>query len=928
MKDLNRLRNALLLAAAFGALLTGAPAIADISKSEVSGASASQMLNDLRANEIRLRNEVEQSPNNGPLRVELAKVYRELGNYNAALAELTMARQLKTKDELVAPLTAQTMAEAGSFTDLLRDVPQGNRPAKVESQVRTYRAQAQMALGEMDDAAASLRDAERMDPGNVVAQISTTRLLLGQKQYGAAEQKINHVLAVKPNESSALELKGLILQQRGDLKGAATFFDKALASNRFNIQALLDRANLEASRNQLDAAAKDLSIIKAAVPNSPMAAFVDAVVKARRGDFKAADEALNKVRAGMSYFPGAYFLAGEIKYKLGQDAQAEDYLNKFIVQQQNQPAAYQILGALALKRGDTDRAVTMLEKAHELASQDSTIAIMLSQAYLAHGDSDKAVELIDEASSGQPNNPQVEAQRALAHFSVGDPGGSLGHLNDLFKGGAGDLKSGPSLLLAQLQSGKVNDAAATAHALVKRDPSSVLFQELLGATLVAQHNYNDAEKIFKDLVAKQPSLLAARRGLAQVYLSTNRADAALSLFQDWIAKNPQDLKAKRALAEIQMGRKDYASAENLLTSSNVLAANDASGGLQLARVYELQSKWANAIKTATALQARFPNNQMVMDTLGRVYSESGDAKSSVAQYAKATAAFPKSAEMWNNYATAQQRAQNLPGALDAIGHAHALKPDNLVYQTALVDMTYAVKGKDAALAIGQSFHSNTAQTPSGAIMTAAALERRGKRSDAIALLESVQAKSPSATVALLLSRYYAGDKNPKKAIALLETWIKTHPDDADARMGLAQLYGGIGGFAQALQQFEWLAPKRPNDPVVFNNLAWLYSQKNDPRAQAMAEKAYKLAPQSGSIADTLGWILETKGDATGGLKYLQQASQLSPDDASIQYHFAFALVKANRQSEAHTILNKVAKSDTAPADVKQSARELLAKIKG
>jgi|GEM_PF-3773687 len=918
------LRRTLLLAPVVGALALS-HAAADISKHEIS-APAAQSVNDLRAAEIKLRNDIEQSPNNPSLRLDLAKIYLRLGNYNGAQAELTMARQLHAKDELLAPLIAQTMSESGAFADLLRNVPEGNRPAKAESVVRAYRGQAQMAIGEFDDAAKSLRDAERLDPSNVFAQITTTRLLLSQKQMAGAEQKINHVLAVAPQNSSALELKGLILQARGDAAGAATYFDKAIASDRLNIQALLDRANLEASRDQFEQASKDLDFIKKVAPGSPMAAYVDAVVKARQGKFQAADDALDKLRSSMAYFPGAYLLAGEIKFKLNQFAQAEDYLTKFIAQQQNEPTAYEVLGILAMKRGDTERAITMLEKGHSL-TQDPAAAILLSQAYLAHGDSAKAVALMDEVSAAAPNNASVQAQKALAHFATGDPGGSLAQLSGLFKSGAGDLKAGPSLVLSLLRAGKVADAANTAQQLVKREPDNVLYQELAGATLVAQRKYPDAEAVFKRILAKQPGLVSARRSLAQVYLSTNRADQATALFTDWIAKNPKDLKAKQALAEMYATRKDYANAQKLLIDANVLTAGDAGAGLQLVRIYELQHKWPEAISAAKALQTRFASNGAVSDTLGRVYSESGDTKSSLAVYASATTAFPQSAEIWNNYATALASAKNLPGALDAINHAHTLAPQSLIYQRGLIEMTYLVKGKDAALRVGQTFSSNTPQAPVPVLLLAGAMDRHGKRADAIALLQATQAKTQSAPVTMLLSKYYVAEKTPQKATALLEGWTKAHPDDADARFGLAQLYGTAANYPAALQQFEWLATKRPNDTVVLNNLAWLYSQKKDPRAQAIAERAYRAAPGSGSVADTLGWILVGKGNIAGGLKYLQQASQASPGDATVQYHFAVALTKSNRNADARVILQKLVNSDASP-DVKQSAKTLLAQMKG
>jgi len=77
----------------------------------------------------------------------------------------------------------------------------------------------------------------------------------------------------------------------------------------------------------------------------------------------------------------------------------------------------------------------------------------------------------------------------------------------------------------------------------------------------------------------------------------------------------------------------------------------------------------------------------------------------------------------------------------------------------------------------------------------------------------------------MLLRNICSRKDSTEGNALLEGWTKAHSDDADARFGLAQLYGTAANYPAALQQFEWLATKRPNDTVVLNNLAWLYSQR-------------------------------------------------------------------------------------------------------
>ncbi|HEX3810920.1 MAG TPA: XrtA/PEP-CTERM system TPR-repeat protein PrsT [Rhizomicrobium sp.] len=884
--------------------------------------------NDLKGAEIQLRNAAEQEPNNGAIRVELAKVYLKLGNPSAAQAELAIARQNNVKEEQLAPLLAQAFLEAGDAGNLLRNVPAGNRPAKIESLVRTYRAIAAMSLGELDNANTMLRDAERLDPASAMPKITAARILLLQKQYKAAELKANQALSIAPNDSTALEVKGLALMLQGNPSGAMGQFNAALSHNPRDVQVLLDRANLEANRNQLEAAENDLRAVRAISPNIVMAMYISALVDTKKGDFKSADAALEKVRPAMDQFPDAYFLAGEVKYKLNQFAQAENYFNKYIAQRHDQPRAFEILGALALRRNESGRAVTMLERAYQLAPNDPNIAALLAQAYVAHGDARKAAALMDKTAAQHPANGTLQSERALTHFATGDSSGtSLSELNNLFNTPGGELMAAPPLILAQLRAGKADDAAKTAEQMVKHDPANLLYQELLGTARAAQHNYPAAESIFKGVLAKKPSLLAARHNLAEVYLATNRGNDAVALFRDWLSKNPADLKAKTTLAEIYLQKKDYGNAEALLKDMQAGAQTDSGAGLQLAHVYEQQKRWPDAIATARALQAKFPKDQAVLDTLGRIYSESGDQSSSVAVYKSATAQFPQSAFLWKNYGVALYASKNMPAALDALTKALTLEPGNQQLERALVNLTYQTKGVAAAQALGQSFESPNSQLPLGALLTADALYKDGKHDAAIALLETSQKQKPSSAAAAVLAKYYAADGKAPKAIATLEEWSKAHPDDVLVRYGLAQLYGSSGNSTAALAQFEWLVGKRPNDPVVLNNLAWLYSQKNDPRARQTAERAYKLAPQSGDVADTLGWIVLQQGDVVNGLKYLQIASRLSPQSFTVQLHLAIAMTKNNQPQNARPILERLLNS-SADASVKNSAQEALAKLGG
>jgi Tfp pilus assembly protein PilF len=133
---------------------------------------------------------------------------------------------------------------------------------------------------------------------------------------------------------------------------------------------------------------------------------------------------------------------------------------------------------------------------------------------------------------------------------------------------------------------------------------------------------------------------------------------------------------------------------------------------------------------------------------------------------------------------------------------------------------------------------------------------------------------------------------------LVEQWLKQHPDDTVAGMVLAESLTASGQTSQAIAHYEKLArDERPN-AMVLNNLAWLYHETGDARAEAIAKKAYDAAPRNGAIADTYGWILVQGGKAPDGLPILEQAVKDANSAPEIQYHYAVALANAGHKDKA------------------------------
>ena len=143
---------------------------------------------------------------------------------------------------------------------------------------------------------------------------------------------------------------------------------------------------------------------------------------------------------------------------------------------------------------------------------------------------------------------------------------------------------------------------------------------------------------------------------------------------------------------------------------------------------------------------------------------------------------------------------------------------------------------------------------------------------------------------------------------------------------MAEIDLSLRNYDTALKVFEQLAGERNSDPIVLNNLAWLYQRKGDPRARQVAERAYRIAPIP-AIADTLGWLLTLQGGAATGVTYLTEASNAMPANPDVQYHLAVALEKTGKADDARAILQRIVKLST-DFDSKEDAKQLLAQLGG
>jgi putative PEP-CTERM system TPR-repeat lipoprotein len=891
--------------------------------------SAQQLIDqgDLKGAAIQLRNAAHDQPQNADIHLRLATIYLNLGNIPAAEAEVRNAIAQGADEAKTAPMLGQVLLRSDKFTQVLSEVPAGNRPAASESAVRLARGLAYLGLHQVADAAPMLQDAERLNPGAADPKLGIARLLLAQNSAANAESKVDAALQLEPHNDRALILKAEIMRQRGDLDGAIARYADILSREPQNVQALLGRANIEIAKNNANGAQADINAATAQIPDNPEAAYLLALLNARQGNFAKANDILQKYSVQLGDFPAAILLTGVAEFSQNQLSEAQSNLARFAARVPNSPLATRLLGDIALRQGHPNQAIAALEPLTQTYPNDAAAWAILADAYAASGDNAKASNAIDRASSLGSTDLKLDTELAVTRLNVGQADLALQQLEQVFQTTGGAEVAGPALVISDLRTHRVDDADKTAELLVKQRPNDLVVQNLLGLVRVAQADLVGAERIFSGLYTQHPEFTVAGLNLAQVYLGEGRPEDSLATYRAIIAREETNVGIRMAMANVLTAMQRYDEAVATLQRASAIDPANPAPGLQIANIYATQKNWQKAVDTMRPMVQQFPNNLDVLDMMGRIQLATKDTAGAQATYHRATTVSSTSAVMYDRYAGALAASGNWNAARDAMRHAVALAPGNPGFKEGLIEAEYKIGGTAGAMAAAQALISTGDNPALPASWTASALARDGKIADAQALLTQAARANPSEAVTVQLAVMTAGTGDTAKAIALLKAWTDSNPGNLAAMQALADLYLNTGDYASAEAMFQGIQAKAPDNAVVLNNLAWLYQRRGDSRAIGLARQAYRLAPLAPSVADTYGWVLLSSGDVDHAVPPLRMANYAMPDDPAVQYHLAVALSKTGNTAGARELLEKSV-ANPAAFDGKQQASDMLHGLTG
>lgn len=874
---------------------------------------------DMAAAIIELKNAIVADGNNSTARYELAMLYLRMGDAGAAERELETARTRGFDESKIAPPLAQAYFAQGRF----RDVVSKFSPAKLQGDARVdllaVQARAQIALQDREAARTLVNEGLALNPERPSILVADTVLLRLEENYAAAEKQLDKALS-KESQPEFVVLKAELRQQQKDYVGAEKQLDGLIQRSPNYLRAYIARALVNMAQQDFEAARADIAHVQAQDGRNIMAHYLNAYLLVRDRKYREASQLLIGQAALLESFPPAAYLLAVSSFSDDRPEIAQTWAQRYMARSPDDVAGGKLLAAIHMRQKSPSRAVEVLERFLARNPDDQELRTQLANAYLGAGRSDLALQMFQKGVEQAPDDQSAQMALAMGRLQTGDTDRGIADLQKVLQINPGSLQANTAMVLTQLRGKTPEKALKTTAEMIKANPNDPNSYNLQGTVHLSANNIDAARTAFTTALSKDPGFVAASLNLARIEERKGDEAAARKWYAETLRIDPKNITAYEGLAALAMRNGDY---DGAVKQYETAISRDPSANQARHKLIELQLQRgdnARALNTAREFATAAPDDFTAIEILGRAQIASGDLANGIASYRRLVTEAGDNPEAHRRLARAYAVAAakdkaNAPGYMNearaALDKSLEVSPD---FEAGLADrlmLEKEMKGTDAAVVLAQRLSTNRPTSVVRLLVLGDAQSAAQKPNDAVVTYQKAWSITKESVVLRRLYSALAQSKREAEGLALLKSWAAQNPADYGTRLMITSHYINTKEYDAALKETLAMDGVLPDNPIVLNNLAWLYGERNDPKALAAAEKAYNLAPRSPDIADTYGWLHVQKGDVAKGADILGKAHAMAPDRGDITYRYAVALEKKGDKTQAKAVLQRALSAQAA-----------------
>jgi Tfp pilus assembly protein PilF len=730
----------------------------------------------------------------------------------------------------------------------------------------------------------------RSPEARVARFLDRAKKLRATKDFGRADLELKNAISTMPKAAEPYYQLGLLYMDRGMTGPAAQMFAKATTLDPHH-----NAAQVKLSQLMVASREKDM------VERSEVQAQ-DLVASAPK-DL----DALN--------------LLALTELKAGKPQDASHHLEEALKIMPADLKAAANLAAIKLVQRDFAGAEKVLQDSHAAMPKSSKPCIALGRFYLMMRKPAEARKQFQLAVQMDPNDASALRDAADLARAQGDFQEASGEYQRLSRMPPADNRVLYGRFL--FEQGKYTESVAEFERLLKTDPNDRETWLLLMAAYVKLGRRSDADRIIADALKRNPNHIDALLQRAQMSIGAGKlADAQTDIqkvlsnsknsaaahylmgtvrramgddlaarqeFSDAVNANPRLERPRAALAQVLIGQNSAKAALDLLRAAPPEIQNDPHIIAQENWALMALENWAELRRSLDRGLALEKNPEFLLqDGIWKVHQK--DYLAGEKSLAEALDQAPNDTRPLKVMAGSYMVQKKPDLALQKVTEYAARSPKNPVIQQFLGDW----------------------------------LMQMGRPTQAKAVFTAIKVANPNyfeADLSIVQAELAEGQKDDaKKRLADLMTFPQVA---ARASLLLGTLQESDGNPVAAMECYRAVLQMQPQNVIALNNLAYLLAGTMDGLDSALqyATQARNLAPATGVVQDTLGWILFRKGQYKRSVQELEGATATLPT-ALPKYHLAMAYAKNGEQGKARTMLDAALKLDPGLPEA-NIARSLL-----
>lgn len=455
--------------------------------------------------------------------------------------------------------------------------------------------------------------------------------------------------------------------------------------------------------------------------------------------------------------------------------------------------------------------------------------------------------------------------------------------------------------------------------LIQQKPNQSVYYNLKAMLQWVNKDPAGAEHSYLKAVELNPRNAQALTGLANLALTNKQFKQATHYANNVLAINPYRVRAYQILARVAMQQQGIDAAEKVLLDAHTKVKDNFKAELvilqTLEKIYQRKKQTEKLLPLVTDLIERNKNETSALILLANAQLVNKDENGAEKTLRQIIAQQPKDAKhrLLLVKILAKQK-NNETEILDLLDKAvpNMENPAQALSQKVAIHINQ--KHYPQAFAIAQQVDVSNPRKIIGKVLKGHVYLAQKQYKKALHNYQLAYQMTPNMNILDAMIKTLTLQKKPKVAVVLLEKELAKYKENTVIQTRLAFAYQNTEQYDLSIKYYEQVLTKQKDNVNVLNNLAWIYNQQNNPKAIKLSEQAYKLAPKSGVIADTYGYILFNNGKIPESIEVLQQALELDPNLTEIQHHLAEAYIALQDTLKARKILQQILSNN--PGDEK------------